>query len=139
MNNPRPGRPPVSTGLPDGIVRMLAERLDALDKRLDELSDAWAEQGDRVTLLEARDRSRGSGQRALSDEAVTAMRFMEQHYPMKFTALIIAENTGLDNRSLSGSLRTLANRGLIAMISTEGRNALWQALPPEKRKGSTDA
>jgi hypothetical protein len=36
-------------------------------------------------------------------------------------------------------LRTLANRGLIAMISTEGRNALWQALPPEKRKGSTDA
>jgi hypothetical protein len=60
MNNPRPGRPPIGTGLPDGIVRMLAERLDALDKRLDELSDAWAEQGDRVTLLETRDRSRGS-------------------------------------------------------------------------------
>lgn len=137
----RPDRPTparLATPMAEGVLRQFMEKVAALEDRLSATEAAHADLVDRVALMESRDRTRGSGRRALSDDAVNALRFMEQHYPMKFTALIIAENANLDNKSLGSSLRVLASRGLISMISTEGRNALWQALAPEDRKDVSD-
>lgn len=133
----RPDRPTparLATPMAEGVIRNFMEKFSELEDRLSASEAAHADLVDRVALMESRDRTRGSGRRSLSDDAVIALRFLEEHYPMKLTALIISENAGVDNKSLGSSLRVLAGRDLITMISNEGRNALWQAKSPEDRK-----
>lgn len=129
-------------GLEDGIVRILVDRIAELEQNWEDQANRVADLEDRLTLMESRDRSRGSGQRALDDVTVKALQFMETHHPMKFTALTLAENLGMEegaNERMGSRLRTLHRRGLIQRFSRDGRTDTWSALAPEDRKGVSDA
>lgn len=118
-------------------VRALISQVEALEQEVRDLHVAGQDLEDRVALLETRATVRGTGRRSLNDDAIEALRFMERHYPMKFTAFSLAENlsTGSDHRRLGGQLRSLLARGLAEMHTQPNRTALWSAVAPEKRPG----
>lgn len=139
MSRPTPAR--LATPMSEGVIRQFMEKVASLEDRLDRQEGVHQDLVDRVALLETRASTQGTGRRALNDDAIEALRFMETHYPMKFTALTLAENlaNGTDHKRLGGQLRVMLTRGLVAMHSKpEGGTNMWSAVAPEDRKGRGD-
>lgn len=133
-DRPNTARPAPTGQSLDGVVRMLMEKIGNLEDRLAVLVEDNADVVDRVALLETRANTKGSGGRALNDDAIEALRYLEKYWPMKFTAYSLGSNLETDDhRRLGGQLRVLLTRGLVEIHTEPNKTALWSAVDPAKR------
>lgn len=81
-----------------------------------------------------------------SEKAQAVLTFMQANTKADLTASIIAENTGIEKKSITGVLNGLARKGLIERVEVEGQKdklvrltADGLVVDPEAEKPAADA